>query len=378
MGKLLILSWGVYPSKGGSTFLVNNIAERYGADELVIIGQKPTTMPDEKWEHISKVKMYYLDPYPFGLKLFSRILPWLKVGMLSREVKTIIEQENVDRILAIFPNEYYCYIAMKVSSALGIPFSIWFHNTYLENRKGVWKLMAEWLQPQLFAKAKNTFVMSEGMSAELAKIYPSQNFEPLVHGLNIEEEKLDYSQRDISGKVKFLYTGTLNQACFDASLRMFKVLMANPDYELYISTGDEAAFISRGITGDGVIFTPYLPMDEFLEDLKNYDIMLLPHGFTGAFSELEYRTIFPTRTIPLLFSGRPILAHSPSNSFLNKFLEENDCSVLVDEADEQLIENGIQKIISDKVLVERITSNALKAGQQFKVENIISKIEELV
>jgi len=248
----------------------------------------------------------------------------------------------------------------------------------IENRKGVWKLMAEWLQPQLFAKAKNTFVMSEGMSAELAKIYPSQNFEPLVHGLNIEEEKLDYSQRDISGKVKFLYTGTLNQACFDASLRMFKVLMANPDYELYISTGDEAAFISRGITGDGVIFTPYLPMDEFLEDLKNYDIMLLPHGFTGAFSELEYRTIFPTRTIPLLFSGRPILAHSPSNSFLNKFLEENDCSVLVDEADEQLIENGIQKIISDKVLVERITSNALKAGQQFKVENIISKIEELV
>ena len=59
--------------------------------------------------------------------------------------------------------------------------------------------------------------------------------------------------------------------------------------------------------------------DEVLARLGQADVLFLPHGLTGSWAAEEYRTIFPTKTIEYLISGRPILAHTPPDRFLTRF-----------------------------------------------------------
>ena len=62
-----------------------------------------------------------------------------------------------------------------------------------------------------------------------------------------------------------------------------------------------------------------VPRPELLRRLSEADILFLLHGFTGSFSPEEYQTIFPTKTIEYLISGRPILAHTSPGCFLTRF-----------------------------------------------------------
>ena len=375
MSKILIIAWGVYPNTGGSTIIVNNIAEGFKKEKVVIAGQIPSTTPTKNWESFSDIKLQYLNPFPFNFRRPERYIRWLKIRTLCKQVKDLVREEGVDRILAIFPDEYYSYIAYKVSKELNIPFSIWFHNSYLENREGVLKMLAKRLQPRFFSSAKNVFVMSDGLRDEMKKVYPSVNFQTLVHGFKLSgAQQIEHSAK--STKVRFLYSGSLNQSCMDASLRLLKTIMKNPDYEIVIFSGNPQTFQSHGIIGENIIFKSFLPLDEFVAQLYKYDVMLLPHGLEGLRSAFEYKTIFPTRTIPLLFSGKPILAHSPKGSFLNEFLSRHDCSVLVDEPDEHMIETAIDEILNNEELVNKIVRNAQKASKQFKLENVVKKLIE--
>jgi len=376
VGKLLILAWGVYPNTGGSTIIVNNIAEGYTKEELCIAGQAPAELPERRWEDVSDINLHYLNPFPINFRRPEKYIRWLKVRSIIRDVKRIVEEEKVDRILAIFPDEYYSYIAMKVSQECSIPFSIWFHNSYLENRSGIRKVLAQFLQPKFFSQSKNVFAMSDGLREEMKRVYPDVDIKTLVHGFKMNPTAVKEAPKD--GKVRFLYSGSLNESCKDASLRLLNVIKRNPNYIVYIYSGNPQTFREFGIEGNNIVFRSFLPLDEFVAQLWKYDVMLLPHGLKGAFSDMEYRTIFPTRTIPLLFSGKPILAHSPKESFLSDFLRKHDCSVLVDEADEEQIEKAIEQILSNKKLVSSIVRNALNASRQFELDSVVSRLEMFV
>ena len=70
-----------------------------------------------------------------------------------------------------------------------------------------------------------------------------------------------------------------------------------------------------------------VPHDAIPGRLALADVLLLPHGFSDPnFAAEEVLTIFPTKAIDYLASGRPMLAHSPPDSYLTRFLLENDCA----------------------------------------------------
>ena len=151
--------------------------------------------------------------------------------------------------------------------------------------------------------------------------------------------------------------------------------MANPSYELHIYSGNPDYVESLGIKGANVFSHAFLPVDEFTARLQNYDIMLLPHGIDGLRSEFEFKTIFPTRTIPLLSSGKPILAHSPKNSFLTEFLVEHKCAERVTEKSERLLELAIDNIINSFDKRKSLVKHALETAEIFELTNVVQKIK---
>ncbi len=370
--KLCLVSVGVYPGTGGSVIIVNNIARTFSKEDMVIIGQRQARTVRRPWSP-EFPKLYYLDVFELPKRRGHRYTRWFSARSLKKQIRKIVLDEQCDCILAIFPDELFMYCAYSVSQDLGLPFFTWFHNTYLDNRRGVLKLLAHFLQPKFFLSATCNFVISDGLRRFYEGRYPSTDFVTLLHGFDVP--KRNFIPYELpSEKVRFLFSGTLNHSCLDAALRLFEAIVKGKNHELHIFTGDLSFFRRHDFGGENVFFHNFLPLDEFVAKLTSFDVLLLPHGFEGDRSEAEYRTIFPTRTIPLLYSNRPILVHSPRDCFLTRFFIENNCGVVVTEKSEQQLVQAIDVLKTDAVKSHEVVKNALAVSKLFEVSHVRTEI----
>jgi len=372
---MIVTGW-VFPGTGGTIAILNNLVEYFSKEEAILVGRPHLLNDDQVWSpHLPK--LYQINPI---LPPKGRTNKWRRLlGMrrVQSRLKQIAKAENCTRILSVFPDEFVMRAAYKVSKQLDLPFYTWFHNTYQDNRHGYWLKLAKRWQPEFFDHAHINFVMSEGMRDYYREVYPHLEFEPLEHGFVIPKVKYQAPPQP-QGKIKFMFSGSLNESCMDASVRLFKHIIANPDYELHLFTGNINFLDQYGITGENVIRHGFHPLSEFVKKLPEFDIMLLPHGFEGGQAEAEYRTIFPTRTIPLLYSNRPILAHSPPHAFLSDFLKKRDCAEVVDVKDTKAIQAAIGTLIHDENRRNQLVKNAIDTASFFDVNRIGKKFKDTI
>jgi len=114
------------------------------------------------------------------------------------------------------------------------------------------------------------------------------------------------------------------------------------------------------------------------EALRESDILLLPHGFSGELSPEEYRTIFPTKIMEYLIAQRPILAHVAMGTYLHKFLLENGCALVVDKADVEVLKTAIATLRTNEGLRNELVANSVKTLSQFSGETISTHLREVV
>ena len=160
---------------------------------------------------------------------------------------------------------------------------------------------------------------------------------------------------------------------------MIETIKKVAHFEIHLFTGNaEKELASYGISGDNVIYHGFVPLEDLYGKLKDYDIMLLPHGFEGDRTDIEFKTIFPTRTIPLLLSNRPILAHSPKDTFLTNFLIKHKCAVIVDTQSEQAILEAIDGIINHPESHKQMILNALEAAKLFDINKVSAQLKKAI
>lgn len=344
---------------------------------MVIVAEREPQRPANNWP-ARNPRIHYLSPnLSIGGK-GKRYLRWLLLNQELNQLSQLIEKEKITAILGVFPDDFYLYLAYRLSQRHQLPFYSWFHNTYVDNYTGLRKYLAKWLQPRFWRLAKENFVISEGMRAYYREEYPEFRFSVLSHGFPLEipaYKKLPESQ----GRRKFLFTGSLNQSCADAALRLMKVILEQADYELHAYSGSPLAKFTRsGITGPNFFYHGFVSDEEFYAAVSRFDVLLLPHGFQGERSAVEFQTIFPTRTIPLLVSNRPILAHSPPGVYLTKFLRQNDCALVVDQPEKEGLQSAIERLFNEPGLSERLVRNALATAQNFSVRNVAQQLRKSV
>lgn len=368
------MSWTVYPTSTGSAIIVDNIARTFKPSEMVLLGEATNPISEEEEKNI-RPKIYYTNPNVTIKGRGKRYLKWLNFNKVVRYMTEVAEKEQCTSILAVFPDEFYMYAAYKVSKKLNIPFFTWFHNTYLDSRTGL-SLGARFFQPRFFNHASINFLMSDGMLEFFQKKYPDYVFKTLRHGFEIPE--ITYTPADAPAeKIKFMYSGSINSSCLEATLRLFEVIHENPAYELHIY-GNEKEIKHYNIQTGKAILHGFVDWEVFVNSMENYDIMLLPHGFDGARTEAEYKTIFPTRTIPLLYSNRPILAHTPKGAFITDFLQKNNCAEVVDIKDKAAIRTAIKRLITDKTRRAEIIKNAIKTAKIFDINGVHKQLREML
>lgn len=376
MSRILIVSRSLLPIPSGSAVIMSNLISGFDKENAVVICETRNNAT-QTWT-TSYPDVHYVN-YDRSINgKGAAYFRWLNSKKLVDFCVKIATKYQCSQILGIFPDDFFLYAAYRTSQILNLPLHTWFHNTFLDNFTGWKKLIAYYLQPKIFNEAKHKFVMSDGMKEFYAQQYPKVHFETLVHGFKLPD--ITYRKLKINKeKLKFVFTGSFNDSCRDASIRLMSYIIQQENYELHLYTGNsEKDLKSAGIEGKNVFYHDFVTLEVLYKLLPRYDIMLLPHGLTGNRTDVEFRTIFPTRTIPYLCSNRPILAHSPSDAYITKFLKRHDCAFIADAPSEVQIAQTIHQIVSNIDRRERVIKNALNCAAQFDVNKVIDKLKNAI
>lgn len=325
-------------------------------------------------------RMHYIGSPGSWPKRGRRFFRWtrsLAVPRLARRLHEITEQQEIAAVVAIFPDEYYLAAAYAFARQRGLPFYPYFHNTYLENRFGLAKTVAARLQRKVLAYAQAVFVMSDGLKRFYESKYPDVRFESLVHSHN-EGMPGAPDVSTIGETTRLALLGNLNASNLDATKRFAEVVRSDKSLHLTVYTGTPEWYYRKvGVTGSNITLTRVAP-EQASSALREHDLLILPHGLEGGLSAVEYETIFPTRTIPCLLAGRPLLAHSPAGCFLNRWLRDNECARIVDKPDVEQLRGAIDELRGNRAEREKLSGNAIEASRQFQAPLVAARMRQVL
>lgn len=381
--KILLVSASILPQSGGSSVIVENLARNFSRDQMVVLGAKGAFTSSQVNRNSEGPEFYYffseLSFMGRGARFFDWFRHW-RLAPLIKRIRNVIKEREITHVIGVYPNPFYCLAAARAAKEHGIPFSAYFHNTYVENT-AISDPSAAGYQEEIFENAKDIFVMSNGMKDFYERKYGLNKFVPLVHTFNQYPDQSTYT--GLPGVEKEVYSlvaiGNFNESNLEATRRLIAAIKNNPKYRLSIYTHVPKLLLqNRGMDMNQVIYKGAVHPDQMHTELQEFDICILTHGFKGGYGEIEYETIFPTRTIPLLLSGKPILVHSPKKSFLNRFIADHQCAELIDMPKANQIVDGLDRIISDKIYQQTLVNNAMKAAGKFYGATVADKLIEVL
>lgn len=372
--KVLYISWAIPPSSGGSAFITHQLAKLVDSSQMVIAGGSDKLFQSAR--EFDGVTYHYffteLNWRGHGARFFS-VFRWLLFPLFLINLSRLASKEKPKVILVTFPDGYYLLASWMVSRMLKLNLIPYFHNTYVENRNGLSKWFAQKIQHFVFKDSKLILLISEGLSGYYQMKYPmfAKKFHVLPHTFDRYPVRTNVL---LTGKqvppYKLVMIGTFNQSNMEATRRLFKLISQYRSkyvVDIYTSTSKQILKFKYDLDLDelGIRHMGFVDQNQVNDLFPNYDGCLLTHGFTGEYTEIEYQTIFPTRTIPLLLSGKPLLVHSPETSFLNAFIKKYDCAELVQDKTDQALLIALEKITTDQFRIQQILENAKKACDYF-------------
>ena len=280
--------------------------------------------------------------------------------------------------MCVFPDEFHLIAATLAAKKLSIPIYPYFHNLYYENKQGFSAIIAKLVQKKLFAQAPWVYLISDGLLKELSPLYPNIDFRVLTHATIIDEIRTNHD-KSVKQKIQVTFLGHINNSNIDAMSFLLNTLEQREDVIINLITSTSKHVLKKEkLLKNNVIIQSNFSDVEVIQKLRISNLLLLPHGFTGALSDAEYRSIFPTKTIQYLLSGSPILALLPHNCYLQDFLSKNQCAFSITNKNEQEIFSILNHIKNNSNEIERVTNNARKTVQIFSENKVLGKLKNQI
>jgi glycosyltransferase involved in cell wall biosynthesis len=376
MHKILVLIHVLPPKISGSAIVVENLARQFSPKEMILAGGSDTP-PDFSRDHNTGKQYFIISPI-IKKHRYAKVWWYLEIPLVLIRVIRLIHRQKCTDIISVFPDETYLlvgYLASKITKTNLFPY---FHNLYLENKHKFHLLFAEWLQPAVFRDSKHIFVMSDGMAELFREKYPGINCSALHHSTNLPIPTSEFTS-SLHSPLRFVMSGSISESCQDAAIRMSQAVSQVPDAILIILTPTPISYLkSIGMVFDDKNVSTPLSQDSYMEKLIEADIILIPHGLKGERISEEYQTIFPTRLIEYLYSGLPILAHSPEGVYFTKFLRENQCAKVISEPSIPELLAAMEELRMNRDLRTGLLKNALKAAGQFSADNVSAYLRHVI
>jgi len=169
------------------------------------------------------------------------------------------------------------------------------------------------------------------------------------------------------GPYTIAYTGSVYHAQADAFLNLLAALRQVEGWSLHIYTSqNEADLGALGISGPNVVRHDHVDQSESYLVQRSADILFLPLAFHSTIQE-TLRTSAPMKMGEYLASGRPILVHAPSDTFVAQHLAQAEAAIVVTHCDSGALAAALRDVPSNSPLRQRVCANAARLAQDYGV-----------
>ena len=314
-------------------------------------------------ERINKLKLL-VKRLNFLKILLGPFIIFIQIFWIIKEGTKVIKKENIDIILGISdfgPALIGTYFLHKISKK---PYLLHLYDIYYGNffpfPGGV---LAKIFEKKLFKNAQRIIVTNDGTKEFYEKRY-GKNFAKIEIIYNSVFPE-NYLKLQTPYKPKEPYTIVYTGRIYWPQIKSLKNLIRAVDeikdikinLDFYVPQPPE--YIKSLGFDLNKINLKSAPPEKMPEIQSKADILFLPLSWHTKSPQI-IETATPGKLSDYLISGRPILIHAPSWTFLVKYAKENNFALVVDEENKEKLKEAIRQLIADKKLAEMLIKNAQK------------------
>jgi hypothetical protein len=154
----------------------------------------------------------------------------------------------------------------------------------------------------------------------------------------------------------------VNREAFVCLVRALDLLGEN--WRLALSTSQSAGDLTRmGLSFGRAIVSAHSDTNGLMDAVRSATLLYLPLGFSKGVQGVV-STALPAKFPEYLVSGRPMLVHSPADSFVADYVKRNCCSYLVDSLSSDQLAETISKAGQNTAEQSRFVERAIHCGQR--------------
>jgi len=356
--RVLISTWCFPPVSGGTPVLLYELFRHFPREEIVAvhsIADPPTfNVPDLG---VQRSMVVLFGNYKWTLRCMRR-LPQAIIPVIRRRIIQLARKFGVRRIYAHFPNDCFVVAAWQAAETLGLPLTVYLDILWQESGVGKTAVAAKY-EHRVLEAADQRFAITEFAVDYLQKKHDLK-FELIPHVVDTTNlpAGLRPLPRDCPPVLHFS-GGIYPKMNLDAMVRLAEAVslaQVRPAIDL-CTPGLPAPLADRGLT------SRYLSRPEVMQVQSQSTVLYLPQAFHSDRQDM-IRHNFPTKTMDYLCSGRPILVHSPADSYLTFLARREGFGLVVDRPDAQELAAAIDRLVTDSSLQQGLVARALEFARK--------------
>lgn len=372
--RILVAAYRCFPDFSASSLLVNNLLQKLGPDSFVLAGQRYLSSGGL----IADTKIWHPEPnYINTVKnngWFNRkiqILAPFSIPKIARRLEHLGLQSGCKQVLGIYPNIPFLGGAALAAERLGVPFFAWLHNTPQAMQGNRFYNGNLELERRILGRARCVFAMSDAMRDEYKALYPELAIETLSHPFDLVYDHSPEPNFNLR-PVRLFFSGGVNESNANALGNIIDAVKTRHDkYELHLCTRQSISSLTKRFgSAPNLHYHGFVSDESLLGLYRRAHILVLPHGLCGKLAGIEYRTIFPTKTISYMMANRPIFAHVPCESGIDNYLKNTKVAYINYNGDSQAIIEGLDFLVKNRSKRIEMVENCVKVLPQFDAENV--------
>ena len=372
--KFALISHNVPPTGTGQALVIYRMLRELDPEHYCLISPElhDANKPADDLSQMLPCRYYYLPP-AFRFERGSRLGLWKLRESVNIQVEVvdyrcriadIVRREKCDAVVACTGDVTLLPAGYLASRAAGVPFYAYLfdHYSYREWENPVKAFWARRFEPFITKGATGVIApneilrddLRERFGVEATVIHNSFDISPYETHATVETDT-----GKSSGEIDIVYTGAVYEAHFGAFRNLMAAIkMLDPlrvRVHVYAKQSEET--LHRENVRGPIVLHQQQAMTEMPRVQMSADILFLALAFDSPYPDLV-RTSATTKLGEYLASRRPVLVHAPRDSFISWYFRKHECGVVVDEDDPARLAQGIELILSDAQLCQRLIANA--------------------
>lgn len=360
------------PQVTGTAVVLFNLLSEYPGKIHVIASHDeyaksdPAFQPPCSTAHLGVGNFIRINP-----RLFSALrtrFPGLLAFILEGSIRRRLKKCGAGVVLAVFPYDVYLVATVRAARRLRLPIYIYMNDLWLEHCPAGTEeaRFAERWERTILSQATRVLCVTEAMQHHYEKKYgirtdlmphcvPEQDF--LGAPPTVRPPQLPHPT--------VLFVGGIHHLM---NLDALKVLAAAAEllpteYELHLSTPSDLVSLNRQGVSSSRLRVSYVSRAEARRLEAEAHVLVAPLSHNDC-SRDQVRTIFSSKLLSYLVSGRPIVVFAPEDSYQAESARKYGWGYVVTSNSAASLAQAIERVATDQDLASKFVRGALQEAER--------------